>query len=271
VDTPQQVRLRLRHAILLLWFHILHKRPASFLDASITDNITDNTPDNITGDTPDNITGDTTGDTTDNKEEEWSLYFSLLTRFSEELREADATCFSGHLSRLVNTLVGFHPDIHLNIGGKEQFKMYLRKALEDIMERADQLGHNGNGKRSRNDSISSEQVLDDMTTEDMMIVRKWVEINRYEIFKRVWYNSSGVYTPHQFHPFLSEAWNDLFPPLSNLLEPNWMDTVHIFTLSILRLPTFPTFTTFPFFPTFHIPLFDEFCNKMKTITQFIHI
>ena len=47
-------------------------------------------------------------------------HVELFKRLNEELQESECKCFTGRLSRLVNALNGYFPDIKINISDNEQ-------------------------------------------------------------------------------------------------------------------------------------------------------
>lgn len=54
----------------------------------------------------------------------------LWTRFCQELDEMAGTCSSGHLARLVNVLVGFHPDIQIEISNYDRVKSAFQQWMQ---------------------------------------------------------------------------------------------------------------------------------------------
>jgi hypothetical protein len=66
----------------------------------------------------------------------------LVRRAAEELREMSGLCATGHLSRIVNILVGFHPDISIQITEEKRIRTLFTQLLQKyIMEnkKADEL------------------------------------------------------------------------------------------------------------------------------------
>lgn len=57
----------------------------------------------------------------------------LLQRIKEELGEMKLTCATGHLSRLVNVLVGFHPRIQIQISEADRIKGVFHSQLQNII------------------------------------------------------------------------------------------------------------------------------------------
>ena len=96
----------------------------------------------------------------------------LWTRFCQELDEMAGTCSSGHLARLVNILVGFHPDIKIEICNydriKSSFQQWMQtKATQDehfeniINQCNDELYNTlQNDKNGIIESLSSQLQLD---------------------------------------------------------------------------------------------------------------
>lgn len=62
---------------------------------------------------------------------------TLWQRLKEELMEAQGTCCTGHLTRLINVLVGFHGDIHLTIDDSDYIKIKFCQILSRIVSRDD--------------------------------------------------------------------------------------------------------------------------------------
>lgn len=57
----------------------------------------------------------------------------LLQRLCEELKDMSGTCASGHLSRLVNVLVGYHPKINLQISEHKRIKASFSQLLQTML------------------------------------------------------------------------------------------------------------------------------------------
>jgi hypothetical protein len=55
----------------------------------------------------------------------------LWDRFRQELDEMAGTCSSGHLARLVNVLVGFHPDIKIEISNYDRVKSTFQQWMQN--------------------------------------------------------------------------------------------------------------------------------------------
>ena len=105
----------------------------------------------------------------------------LLNRLYEEISEAHRTCFSGHISRLVNVVVGFHPEIHISISKTDQLQIYLKKVVHSALQ-----------KLLEDKPEKGEKVLNDMTeeisqqrTKKKNAFRIWVIQNREFILKKV--------------------------------------------------------------------------------------
>jgi hypothetical protein len=103
---------------------------------------------------------------------EQSSQLELWDRFCQELDEMAGTCSSGHLARLVNVLVGFHPDIKIEISNydriKSSFQQWMqRKAkldenFENIINQCDDELYNTlqNEKKLIIDFVSRELEMD---------------------------------------------------------------------------------------------------------------
>jgi len=63
----------------------------------------------------------------------------LFKRLNEELNESECKCFTGRLSRLVNALNGYFPDIKINISDNEQISNVIltikKKGLPEDKEK----------------------------------------------------------------------------------------------------------------------------------------
>ena len=57
----------------------------------------------------------------------------LLQRLGEELEEMGGTCGSGHLSRLVNCLVGYHPKIFIEISETDRIKASFNQLIQKLV------------------------------------------------------------------------------------------------------------------------------------------
>lgn len=66
----------------------------------------------------------------------------IIARIREELGEMSGTCATGHLSRIVNALVGFHPQIQMRICEKDRLRAIFQIVLQSFLlqeEEADNL------------------------------------------------------------------------------------------------------------------------------------
>lgn len=63
--------------------------------------------------------------------------FDLWKRVQEELMEAQGTCFTGHATRLVNILIGFHPKIELTIDDSHRRQAILQQILQKHLKNDD--------------------------------------------------------------------------------------------------------------------------------------
>lgn len=53
----------------------------------------------------------------------------MIERLKQEIQESDGMCFTGRLTRLVNTLVGFYNDINMNISSTDQINARINQVL----------------------------------------------------------------------------------------------------------------------------------------------
>ncbi len=54
----------------------------------------------------------------------------LIQRLNQEMNNTEHICFTGRLSRLVNTLAWFYPDIQIEISDNEQISSVILHILE---------------------------------------------------------------------------------------------------------------------------------------------
>ena len=69
------------------------------------------------------------------------LRIELLQRLGQELTDMSGTCASGHLSRLVNVLVGYHPNINIQISEQERIKASFSQLLQKMVCEDEQSEH----------------------------------------------------------------------------------------------------------------------------------
>jgi hypothetical protein len=62
------------------------------------------------------------------------LQQELIQRLEEELEDMSGTCTSGHLSRLVNCLVGYHPKINIEISEYDRVKAVFSNMLQKLIK-----------------------------------------------------------------------------------------------------------------------------------------
>lgn len=130
-------------------------------------------------------------------EQEQSKQDELYKRFSEEMKEAHGTCFTGHLSRIVNVVSGFHPNICIGVSLSDQIYSKLQQVIQQLIEETDE---------------KSDLLLEAMiSTDSNNIFKTFISKKKNEILKRI--NTTHL-------NILYEAWNKMFPMFPDLLRPN---------------------------------------------------
>jgi len=61
----------------------------------------------------------------------------LMKRLYQELKDSEGMCSSGYVSRLVNSLVGFHPMIILEISFHDHLRIVLLRTIQDKIQTLD--------------------------------------------------------------------------------------------------------------------------------------
>jgi hypothetical protein len=142
----------------------------------------------------------------------------LLQRLCEELKDMSGTCASGHLSRLVNVLVGYHPSINIQISEHERIKASFSQLLQKMLY----------------DEEDSDNLLIEMTTpsknnlfvkfvqqhENKMITKMAENLNTEpEIIKNampsIW---TQLFTQHEQNPFETPQNKSFFNRLIDFLQ-----------------------------------------------------
>lgn len=54
---------------------------------------------------------------------------NMIARLKQEIQESANMCFTGRLSRLVNTLMGFYNDINMHIGTTDQINARINQVM----------------------------------------------------------------------------------------------------------------------------------------------
>lgn len=132
-------------------------------------------------------------------EQEESLQKELYRRLAEELDEAAGSCISGHVTRLVNVLVGFHPKIQVKIEDKEHAVVAWQRLLQQHMTEVD----------------DEEQWMTDMTRSNSSsnTFTKWIVRHRKQLIQE-------LRQQHFDEPTIHSAWNTLFPSFINMTQPS---------------------------------------------------
>jgi hypothetical protein len=144
----------------------------------------------------------------------------LARRFLEECNETQDTCFSGHMSRLVNTLVGFLPGIEsASISVVDAAVVQLQRALSDLDLDPD-------------DDYLEWMTETDPDAPDYLKFREWVyryrRCLRDTVLQRL---SASGFQDHEMlddEDPISGAWDRLFPHHLGALAP---DPEPVFTSS----------------------------------------
>jgi len=152
----------------------------------------------------------------------------LLQRLCEELKDMSGTCASGHLSRLVNVLVGYHPSINILISEHERIKASFSQLLQKMLY----------------DEEDSDNLLIEMTTPSVnnlfvkfvqqhtnkMITKMGENLNlEPDIIKNamsiIW---TQLFTQHEQNPFETPKKKSFFNRLIDFLQiRNFIDLWNI--------------------------------------------
>ena len=139
----------------------------------------------------------------------------LFKRFLEELADMSETCASGHLSRLVNILVGYHPLITIEISEHERIKAAFNNLLQKMVllnENSDLLLVEMTEPSSNNLFVNfmkrnKEIIIKDMIT-NLELDRSILE----EYLPKIW---SETYPQHNPNPFVRQR---LFPRIRQIIN-----------------------------------------------------
>lgn len=116
--------------------------------------------------------------------------YELFKRLAEELNEASGTCISGHVTRVINVLIGFHPKIMIKIDGIDQVMVAWQRLLQNYIEKDEQ----------------EEILMTDMTR--MYSIHnqfvRWIRKHRKQFVKELVNENYELEVIH-------EGWNKLFP------------------------------------------------------------
>jgi hypothetical protein len=128
----------------------------------------------------------------------------LLRRFSEEISDANGTCASGHMTRLLNILVGFHPQIHLSISNVEHAVIVWQKVLQQHLSSLD-------------DDDNEDKILHDMTVDSTVdnAFIQWCHKHRQDLMDTV--HHAGIEDDNVVY----DAWNQMFPLFPDVLRPQY--------------------------------------------------
>lgn len=61
----------------------------------------------------------------------------LVHRLFEELVESSGTCGSGHVSRIINTVTGYHPHVRIGIARHDHLRVVVLSVIKDLVSSAD--------------------------------------------------------------------------------------------------------------------------------------
>lgn len=135
----------------------------------------------------------------------------LSRRFLEECQETKDTCFSGHMSRLVNTLVGFLPGIEsafMEI--VETAVIHLQRVIQDL-------------DAEKETDFTTWMIETDTKAPDYLHAAEWVHGHHACIRERVHNRLVGSgFDNQEIFPesvdVISDAWDRLFPHHKNRLK-----------------------------------------------------
>ena len=118
----------------------------------------------------------------------------LFKRFLEEVQDMSGTCASGHLSRLINVLVGYHPLINIEISEHERIKAAFNNLLQKMVL----------------NETNSDLLLDEITEPSpnnlfVNFIKKNKEILIKDLATNLELNKSLL------DEFLPEIWNEMYP------------------------------------------------------------
>lgn len=128
--------------------------------------------------------------------------YELFRRLAEELNEGSGTCISGHLSRIINVLVGFHPDIQMRIEEIDQVIATWQRLLQKHL--------------SEEDDDVQERLMIDMTrsyTHNNEFIT-WVRKRRERFIQELHEQEFDIDIIHR-------GWNQLFPSFMNITKSRW--------------------------------------------------
>lgn len=122
----------------------------------------------------------------------------LIQRFKEELDDMSGTCASGHLSRIMNCLIGFHPDIEMNIGETHRVFSILNHTIQT---------------RVIKDQNSDDILIDMINPSTHGIFYAFLLKNKEEIMQSI--QETTRLSRQQLSVFISESWAKMYPNTAN--------------------------------------------------------
>ena len=130
----------------------------------------------------------------------------LKKRLLEECQEGHGTCYSGHVSRLVNVLVGFFAGIEMRMSVESIVRVHLQKVLQEyILEEED---------KNLASTITMDMV--EKSGEGFRRFSRWIHKRKKEIRKRVMtYAEQSGYDlkteREEIQRALEVSWDKIFP------------------------------------------------------------
>jgi hypothetical protein len=87
----------------------------------------------------------------------------MILRLKQEIIESENMCFTGQLTRLVNSLVGFYSDININISSSDQ----INARINNILNNCGQLSQ----------SEQKEKIIESLREieVDENVINEWIE------------------------------------------------------------------------------------------------
>ena len=130
----------------------------------------------------------------------------LKKRLLEECQEGHGTCYSGHVSRLVNVLVGFFPGIEMKMSIESIVRVHLQKVLQEyILEEED-----------KNTTSTITMDMMEKSGEGFRRFSRWTHKRKKDIRKRVMtYAEQSGYDlkteREEVQRALEVSWDKIFP------------------------------------------------------------
>lgn len=124
----------------------------------------------------------------------------LLERLKEELIEMQGSCGSGHLSRTVNCLMGFHPEIRMEINSNDRLKATFQTILQKFLETREDLWiEMSNAQPEWNGPlVKFIQKHEQKIQKEIKTVLKEEDLNVQDELPRLWEETFPLHKPNPF-------------------------------------------------------------------------